>query len=116
MGAVFCNRSSLAQEITFDVSEALQSWEIGERKQQGSRGRKGLLHAEQGMGRLLPVELPFSSGNSWQSRRENAGAEETIDEGRENILSKDPKLHEVEKQVFHNWACSMTDLKKQTRG
>ena len=89
---------------------------MGERKQQGSRGRKGVLHAEQDMGRLLPVELPFSNGNSWQSRRENAGGEERIDEGKENLLPNDPKLHKVEKQVFHNWACSVTDLKKQTRG
>lgn len=49
------------------------------------------------LGGMLSVNLPFSDGNSWKIGRERPGLEEKgkKEEGRENILLRDPKLHKV---------------------
>ena len=108
---------SLVQEVTFHFSKALQSWEMGEGGAVGAKGKEGGLHAEQSMGGLLPVEPPFSNGNSWQSGREKPDGVEKVEgeEEGETFCQEIPNSTSW-RSKSSDWTCNMSDPKPQKRG
>lgn len=68
---------------------------------QGAKGKEELRDGQR-LGGPLPVNPPFSDGNTWKSARQRPGGEEKVKKGkrREDVPTRDPKHYEVQKQVF----------------